>query len=76
MLEPEALKKDVLHHLHEMNTALETAWQMRPDDDPEMEAELIGMLMMADMLEREVKSSLPNGLEEAVIRNAQSLGDA
>ena len=74
--EPHALRKDVLYHLREMNIALETAWQMRPADDPEIEAELIGMLMMADMLEREVKSSLPSGLEGAAIHNAQSLGDA
>ncbi len=55
---PEALMHDVLEHLQEMNQALEMAWYLRPDDDPEIEAELLDMLMMGDMLEREVKHAL------------------
>lgn len=74
--EPDALKEDVLYHLREMNTALETAWQLRPDDDPEIEAELIGMLMMADMLEREVKEALPGSLEAAMLQPQHNHGDA
>ncbi len=36
----EEVMMDMLLHLQEMNTALETAWQLRPDDNPEVEAEL------------------------------------
>jgi hypothetical protein len=52
---------DMLLHLEEMNTALETAWQLRPEDDPEVEAELLNLLMMGDMLEREIKRALETG---------------
>jgi hypothetical protein len=76
--EPQALIQDILNHLHEMNAALETAWQLRPADDPEIEAELISMLMMGDMLEREIKGALHlNGSSEEVpVRQAHNLGDA
>ena len=56
--EPARVIQDVLTHLHEMNTALETAWQTRPADDPEAEAELIQMLLMRDMLAREIEGAL------------------
>ena len=52
---------DMLLHLQEMNTALETAWQLRPEDNPEIEAELLNLLMMGDMLEREIKRALDTG---------------
>jgi hypothetical protein len=52
---------DMLLHLEEMNTALETAWQLRPEGDPEVEAELLNLLMMGDMLEREIKRALETG---------------
>jgi len=74
---PELVKQDVLAHLHEMNTALETAWQTRPAGDLEIEAELIHMLMMGDMLEREIKGALHLyvGSEDADSQNTQNLGD-
>ncbi len=52
---------DMLLHLQEMNTALETAWQLRPEGNPEVEAELLNLLMMGDMLEREIKRALDTG---------------
>jgi hypothetical protein len=55
---PQIVVQGVLEHMHEMNAALETAWQSRPVDDPFVEAELIGMLMMGDMLERELRGAL------------------
>lgn len=55
---PQALMLDVLFHLQEMNRALETAWHQRPVDNPEIEAELINMLMLGDMLERELRDAL------------------
>jgi hypothetical protein len=57
----EEVMMDMLLHLQEMNTALETAWQLRPDDNPEVEAELLNLLMMGDMLEREIKRALDTG---------------
>jgi hypothetical protein len=52
---------DMLLHLKEMNKALETAWNLRPTDNPEVEAELLNLLMMGDMLEREIKRALETG---------------
>jgi hypothetical protein len=54
----EAVMLDILLYLQEMNQALEAAWQLRANDDAETEAELLHLLMMGDMLERELKSSL------------------
>lgn len=54
----EAVMHDVLLHLQEMNAALETAWHLHGAEDPAVEAELLGLLMMGDMLEREVKEAL------------------
>jgi hypothetical protein len=55
---PELVILDILHHLQEVNQALEAAWQVRPPNDPEVEAELINLLMMGDMLERELRQAL------------------
>jgi hypothetical protein len=52
---------DMLLHLQEMNTALETAWKLRPQNNPDVEAELLNLLMMGDMLEREIKRALETG---------------
>ncbi|MGC9468723.1 MAG: hypothetical protein ACP5HS_09035 [Anaerolineae bacterium] len=52
---------DMLLHLQEMNKALETAWRLRPEDNPAVEAELLNLLMMGDMLEREIRRALETG---------------
>lgn len=57
----EDLMLDMLLHLQEMNKALETAWQLRPSDNPEVEAELLNLLLMGDMLERQIKQALETG---------------
>jgi hypothetical protein len=57
----EEVMLDMLLHLQEMNTALETAWKLRPQDNPDVEAELLNLLMMGDMLEREIKRALETG---------------
>lgn len=58
---PEKIMLDVLLHLQEMNHALETAWQLRPDGNDEIEKELLNLLMMGDMLEREIKHAIQTG---------------
>lgn len=55
---PEIVQHDLLNHLKEMNAALEVAWNMRPASDTEIESELLQLLMMGDMLERELKRTL------------------
>lgn len=55
---PRAILVDELDNLAEMNEVLELAWQMHASDDPEVRAELVNLLMMADMLERELKYAL------------------
>ncbi|HOT93355.1 MAG TPA: hypothetical protein PLJ78_16590 [Anaerolineae bacterium] len=57
-LEPKQVIQDVLTHLHEMNAALESAWRVRPVNDPETEAKLIQLLLMSDMLTREIEGAL------------------
>lgn len=73
---PALVIRDALTHLHEMNMALETAWQTRPADDPEAEAELIQMLLMSDMLAREIEGVLQlyAGSEDADSQNIHNLG--
>ncbi|HOU16047.1 MAG TPA: hypothetical protein PKZ84_23330 [Anaerolineae bacterium] len=56
--EPTLIIQDALIHLYEMNAALESAWKARPADDPEAEAELLQMLLMSDMLAREIEGAL------------------
>ena len=56
----EQIMHDVLLHLKEMNEALET-WQLRPEGNDEIEAELLNLLMMGDMLEREIRQAIQNG---------------
>jgi hypothetical protein len=55
---PSLILEDLLTHLQDMSTALETAWQTRPPDDPVTEAELLNMLLMSDMLAREISGAL------------------
>ncbi len=75
---PRAIIVDELDNLAEMNEALEIAWQMYAADDPEIRAELINLLMMADMLERELKYALtedaldPFDLEEDFLPSSNS----
>jgi hypothetical protein len=57
----EQIMHDVLLHLQEMNQALETAWQLRPEGNDEIEAELLNLLMMGDMLEREIRHAIQSG---------------
>ncbi len=57
----EQIFADMLSHLKEMNAALETAWQLRPPGNPEVEAELLNLLMMGDILEREIRRALEGG---------------
>ncbi len=48
----------LLRNLQRMNNALEEAWKRRPPDDLETEARLTQMLMLGDMMERQVKEML------------------
>ncbi len=64
---PEIVQQDLLNHLKEMNAALEAAWNLRPAGDAEIESELLQLLMMGDMLERELKHALQ--LDVPVRRN-------
>jgi len=55
---PSLILEDLLTHLEDMSSALETAWQKRSPDDPFTEAELLNMLLMSDMLAREISGAL------------------
>ncbi|MDF1514071.1 MAG: hypothetical protein P1S60_09700 [Anaerolineae bacterium] len=57
----EQIMHDVLLHLKEMNQALETAWQLRPEGNDEIENELLNLLMMGDILEREIMHAIQSG---------------
>lgn len=73
---PEVLVYDVLLHLQEMNEALEQAWSRHANADPEAEAELLDMLMMGDMLERELKHVLKmNTYPQQLNRQRREVGN-
>lgn len=55
---PASIMEDALMRVREMSIALETAWQTRAPDDPATEAELLNMLLVSDMLEREITGAL------------------
>lgn len=55
---PSLILEDLLTHLRDMSKALETAWQTRSPNDHVTEAELLNMLMMSDMLAREISGAL------------------
>jgi len=54
---PSLVLEDLHTHLQDMSSALETAWQMH-SNDPVTEAELLNMLLMSDMLAREISGAL------------------
>lgn len=55
---PSLILEDLLTHLQDMSDALESAWQTRSPNDPFSEAELLNMLMMSDMVAREISGVL------------------
>lgn len=54
----------LLRNLQRMNLALEEAWKHRPPNDLEAEAQLTQMLLLGDMMERQVKELLEESSEE------------
>jgi hypothetical protein len=61
---PSEVIGDVLRHVHEMNTVLEQAWQYHAPHDPQLKADLLSMLMVGDLLERQVIQTLRETLTE------------
>ncbi len=57
-LSSEIVMIDLLDYLKELNEALETAWRSRSASDAEVGAELLNLLLMGDMLERELRQTL------------------
>ncbi len=60
------LIRDLLHYLMKVNETLEITWQYLPDE-PEAAAakeDLLNMLMWGDMLERRLRATLSNLLNE------------
>lgn len=55
---PSLILEDLLTHLQEMSDALESAWQTHSPDDPFTEMELLNMLLMSDMVAREISGAL------------------
>lgn len=55
---PSLILEDLLTHLEDMSSALESAWQTRSSDDPFTEVELLNMLLMSDMLAHEINGAL------------------
>lgn len=59
---PEVVMLDVLNHLEAINYSLETAWRQHSAQELADEAEILHLLLMGDMLERELKHSLHGAL--------------
>lgn len=54
----EVVMLDLLNYLQAMNRTLESAWHKHSAQEMADEAEILNLLMMGDMLERELKQSL------------------
>ncbi len=60
----------VLRQLHDTNTVLEMAWKMKQETDPAGSEILLHMLMVGDLLERELQQALTAQLpQELQIEN-------
>ncbi len=60
---PRKLLRDLLRHLHQINQEMERVWPQLPND-PEVQANLISLLMLGDMLERQVQGALKTATAE------------
>jgi len=54
---------DLLTYLHQLNQSLEQVWK-HLINDPETEGEIINMLLLGDILERRVRETLKQVIEE------------
>lgn len=55
---PEVVMLDILNYLEAMNRSLETVWHEHSAQEMADEPEILNLLMMGDMLERELKQTL------------------
>jgi hypothetical protein len=55
-LSPEDVFAAMARNLIRMNKALQSAWETRPEDDPELEAQLLDILASGQKLEREISA--------------------
>ena len=69
IVSPSAVMADLLHYLRELNAALESAWQRMMEEEPEIAQDILNLLMMGDMLERQVKQAL----RDAVVQDMENL---
>ncbi len=54
----------VLRQMHDMNIVLEMAWKMKSDVDPAESEMLLHLLMVGDLLERELRQALSKQLPQ------------
>ncbi len=69
ILSPSVVMADLLHYLRELHTALEAAWQTMASEEPDVADDILSLLMMGDMLERQVEQAL----RDTVIEDLQAL---
>ncbi len=69
VVSPSVVMADLLHYLRELNAALESAWQSMTGEEPEVAEDILNLLLMGDMLERQVKEAL----REALAKDLQVL---
>ncbi|MBN1260517.1 MAG: hypothetical protein JXB35_07535 [Anaerolineae bacterium] len=62
---PLEIMTGLLHHLQEMNRAMEQAWRTLLDA-PEAQDNLLSLLMLGDLLERKVRFALTKALKNRV----------
>lgn len=65
-LSPLDVMTDILHHLQRMNETLEIAWSSLADapETGETKADLLNMLLLGDLLERQIRDALFQILQE------------
>lgn len=60
---PATTMGELLRHLHQINHAIELAWY-QTETVPEAQEDLLGLLLLGDLLERKVRLALATALQE------------
>jgi len=61
---PENVLDAMAHSSRQMNKALQQAWDTRPENEPELEDQLLSILAASQKLEREIKGIIERQNQE------------
>jgi len=61
---PENVLTAMIHSSQQMNQVLQQAWDTRPENEPELEDQLLSILAASQKLEREIKTIIAQQSQE------------